>query len=62
VERRVFQYNTWTLPLEPNVAAAAAAGGLPLSGSTYEFVSAFRTDQKKHKSFTPATCVARSGR
>jgi len=56
---RVFRYFLWTSPLYAGVAAAAACGALSWSSSLrgYEFESAFRTDQRKHKSFLPATPI-----
>ena len=55
-QRRVFVYHTWRTPLPPCLAAAAASGVRPMAdGVGYRFENAFRTDQKKHKSFLPAT-------
>ena len=55
-KRRVFDYSLWHAPLTPMLAAAAAAGVKPMAdGTGYRFENAFRTDQKKHKSFLPAT-------
>ncbi len=54
--RRVFDYYTWHSPLSPLLACAATAGLKPLAdGTGHRFENAFRTDQKKHKSFLPAT-------
>lgn len=54
--RRVFDYRTWRTPLSPCLAVAAASGlAPPVSGANYRFENAFRTDQKKHKAFLPAT-------
>jgi hypothetical protein len=54
--RRVFDYYTWSRPLEVAVLPAAVCGLLPgLRGRGYRFECAFRTDQKKHKSFLPST-------
>lgn len=56
--RRVFDYHAWTSPMPTSAAAAAACGALMTSGATiYRFENAFRTDQKKHKSFLPATPI-----
>ena len=53
---RLFDYFPWTLPLDCRVAACAAVGLLPHArGRRYRFENAFRTDQRKHKAFTPAT-------
>lgn len=59
--RRVFEYHTWTLPLTTHVASSAVCGLLPQVGSRgFRFENAFRTDQRKHKAFTPATPITRS--
>jgi CRISPR-associated protein Csb3 len=59
--RRVFEYFTWEVPLPTPVACLAATGLLPFVGSRgYRFQIAFRTDQKKHKAFTPAVPIERS--
>lgn len=56
--RRVFNYHAWTSPMPTSAVAAAACDALMLSGTTsYRFENAFRTDQKKHKSFLPATLI-----
>ncbi len=53
---RVFVYRAWTVSLPPALAAAAACGLLPgVGGCLYRFENAFRTDQRKHKGFLPAT-------
>ncbi len=58
---RVFEYYTWTIPLGSSVAAFAASGLLKHNGGCgYRFEVAFRTDQRKHKAFTPATPLRRS--
>jgi hypothetical protein len=55
---RVFDYRAWTIPLPPSLAAAAACCLLPgVSGDLYRFENAFRTDQRKHKGFLPATRI-----
>lgn len=55
---RVFVYRAWTIPLSPSAAAAAASGLLPrVGGNLYRFENAFRTDQRKHKGFLPATRI-----
>lgn len=58
-ERRgVFIYHTWSPPLPAELAAAAAGGALLGSiKAGFRFENAFRTDQKKHKSFLPATPI-----
>lgn len=61
--RRVFDYSTWRMPLDIQLAPAAVSGLLPYAGGeTFRFESAFRTDQRKHKAFTPATKIQRSER
>lgn len=57
-ERRVFCYYAWPVPL-PVVLASAATGGVlrAVTNTGYRFENAFRTPQKKHKSFLPATPV-----
>lgn len=57
-QRRKFDYCTWAYPL-PLIAAAAAANGSLRTAKThsYRFENAFRTAQKKHKSFLPATLI-----
>jgi hypothetical protein len=53
---RVFDYYTWSVPLEPAVIPAAVCGLVPAVGATgYRFENGFRTDQRKHKSFLPST-------
>jgi len=55
---RVFVYRVWTIPLPPCAAAAAASGSLPgVGGELYRFENGFRTDQRKHKGFLPATRI-----
>ena len=54
--RRVFDYYTRGLPLATSVASLAACGLLSQADSRHlRFENAFRTDQRKHKAFTPAT-------
>ncbi len=58
--RRVFHYHTWALPLATGVVPLAVCGLLTQVGSSvFRFQNAFRTDQRKHKAFTPATPIAR---
>ena len=56
VKPRVFDYATWAQPLDARVAPLAATGllGFP-DARAYRFEVTFRTDQRKHKAFTPAT-------
>jgi len=59
--RRVFAYSMRMEPLPIVVATLAANGTLPITESqTYRFENAFRTAQKKHKSFLPATPIGAS--
>lgn len=60
---RLFDYHTWSVPLEVHVASAAVCGLLPrVDGRGFRFENAFRTDQRKHKTFTPATPLSRRQR
>jgi hypothetical protein len=60
---RTFQYFTWSIPLEARLGSVAACGLLPLSGGQgFQFEILFRTDQRKHKAYGPATPFQRSTR
>jgi len=51
---RTFVYSSWLRPL-PIELAALAASGLPVDElHSFRFENAFRTDQRKHKCFSPA--------
>lgn len=53
---RVYVYFTWHVPLLASLLLAASTGLLELPGSrAYRFENWFRTGQKKHKAFRPAT-------
>ena len=54
---RVYRYRAWRVPLPATLAAVAAANLLPADGPLFQFESAFRTDQRKHKAFSPAIPV-----
>jgi CRISPR-associated protein Csb3 len=54
---RVFRYRAWRASLPVTLAALAAADMLPDSGPLFEFENAFRTDQRKHKAFSPAVLM-----
>ncbi len=54
VKLRVYRYRAWFAPLPVTLAALAAANTLPDDGPLFQFASAFRTDQRKHKAFSPA--------
>ena len=58
--RRVFHYHTWREPLPPIGAASGACGALnSVLDEEYRFEVGFRTDQRKHKAFMPATRIVR---
>lgn len=58
--RRVFNYFTWGAPLPPIASACAACGALASGRDhAYRFEVGFRTDQRKHKAFMPATPIVR---
>lgn len=54
---RVYRYRAWRASLPVTLAALAAANALPDDGPLFQFESAFRTDQRKHKAFSPAIPV-----
>jgi CRISPR-associated protein Csx14 len=55
---RLFDYFPWAVPIDCRLASCAAVGLVPHArGSRFRFENAFRTDQRKHKAFTPATPV-----
>ncbi|HEY7327580.1 MAG TPA: hypothetical protein VH592_08070 [Gemmataceae bacterium] len=55
---RVFTYFTWSVPLPAPLLPAATTGQLGHVGAAgYRFENAFRTNQKKHKAFLPATPI-----
>lgn len=51
---RVYRYRAWREPLPVALAALAAANAIPAAGPLFQFESTFRTDQRKHKAFSPA--------
>lgn len=57
VKLRVYRYRAWHTPLPVTLAALAAANVLFDDGPLFQFESAFRTDQRKHKAFSPAVPV-----
>jgi len=60
-QRRVFVYRTWSVPLPVPIAQVATMIKLASSPQpAYRFENAFRTDQRKHKSFLPATPLGES--
>jgi CRISPR-associated protein Csb3 len=53
---REFDYYTWEWPLAASVAQLAVCGSFGQGVSQrFRFQNAFRTDQRKHKAFSPAT-------
>ncbi|MBI5593967.1 MAG: type I-U CRISPR-associated protein Cas8c [Deltaproteobacteria bacterium] len=56
---RVFDYFSWQEPYPVSVLSAAVYGILDNSCG-YRFENAFRTPQRKHKAFNPATPIERS--
>jgi len=61
VKLRVYRYRAWRAPLPVTLAALAASNTLPDNGPLFQFESAFRTDQRKHKAFSPAIPVHGDG-
>lgn len=54
---RVFRYRAWRMSLPVTLAALVAADMLSGGGPLFQFENAFRTDQRKHKAFSPAIPV-----
>jgi len=61
VKVRLYRYRAWSRPLPVAVAALAAGTVVADHGPLFQFESAFRTDQRKHKAFTPAVPVIGDG-
>ncbi len=58
VVRRLFEYRTWAVHLPVCIAPLVVGGVLESMGEERcRFETAFRTDQKKHKAFLPATKI-----
>jgi CRISPR-associated protein Csb3 len=58
---RVFTYHPWATPLPVSITPAAVCGLFSdPDGATFRFENGFRTDQRKHKGFMPATRIART--
>ena len=58
VGARLFTYHLWTVPISVSLLAAAVNGALqPEAHPVYRFESWFRTCQRKHKAFLPATLL-----
>lgn len=61
-EARIYDYHTWSEPLEPALLPAAASGLLPhIRTRGYRFENWFRTGQKKHKAFRSAVPLSSRG-
>ena len=57
-ERRQFKYFAWTHPLPIIIVQAVMNGTLPIPNTAaYQIEVAFRSEQKKHKSFLSATPI-----
>lgn len=54
MKQRIYQYRAWRISLPATLAALAMANAIPDDGPLFQFESAFRTDQRKHKAFSPA--------
>lgn len=61
VKLRTYRYRAWRTPLPVTLAALAAANSIPDDGPLFQFESAFRTDQRKHKAFSPAVPIYGDG-
>jgi CRISPR-associated protein Csx14 len=61
VKLRVYRYRAWREPLPVTLAALVVANAIPDDGPLFQFESAFRTDQRKHKAFSPAIPVHGDG-
>lgn len=57
VRTRLFIYRAWQHPLPIAVAAVAAANAITQPGPLLRFENLFRTDQRKHKAFSPAVTL-----
>lgn len=51
---RAYRYRAWRTALPVALAALAMGDAIPADGPLLAFESAFRTDQRKHKAFSPA--------
>ncbi|HWG46942.1 MAG TPA: hypothetical protein VN688_29535 [Gemmataceae bacterium] len=53
---RVFDYFTWSQPVSPSILAAVVCGLVVDRGTRrFRFANVFRTGQRKHKAFAPAS-------
>jgi CRISPR-associated protein Csb3 len=57
VRSRLYRYRAWHAQLPVTLAALVVANVIPDDGPLFQFESAFRTDQRKHKAFSPAIPV-----
>ncbi len=57
VKLRVYRYRAWRAPLPVALAALATASAIPSDGPLFQFESAFRTDHRDLKAFSPAVPV-----
>jgi len=56
--RRIFEYVVWNQPTSIMTAPAAVCNSFSNpNAAIYRFENAFRTDQRKHKAFQPATFI-----
>jgi CRISPR-associated protein Csb3 len=58
---RLYRYRVWSRSLPVTLAALVAGTSVPDAGTILQFESAFRTDQRKHKAFTPAVPLIGDG-
>jgi CRISPR-associated protein Csb3 len=61
VRPRLFRYRAWNGDPPLAIAALAAADAIPSPGRLFQFENSFRTDQRKHKAFSPAIPVSGGG-
>ena len=61
VKLRTYRYRAWRASLPVTLAALAASDSIPDDGPLFQFESAYRTDQRKHKAFKPAIPVHGDG-
>lgn len=54
IKSRVYRYRAWRTSLPATLAALAVANAIPDAGPLFQFESAYRTDQRKHKAFSPS--------
>lgn len=54
IKSRVYRYRAWRTSLPATLAALAVANAIPDAGPLFQFESAYRSDQRKHKAFSPS--------